>query len=103
MGTLLIRTGTGKMVIDQNGTASFFATPFFHGTAISLVLRTDRALSLQTALEAVYDTTSIVFNDYEGVRGLTSLRLTDHAGAFSNRAIGKKLRNIVITFISATR
>jgi anti-anti-sigma regulatory factor/anti-sigma regulatory factor (Ser/Thr protein kinase) len=99
-GHLSIWTGTGKMVIDQNGNASFFATPFFHGTAINLILHTDRPLSLQTALEAVYDTPSIVFNDYEGVRGLTSLRLTDHASAFSNRATGKKLRNIVLNLLA---
>jgi len=59
-----------KMVIDQNGNASFFATPFSTGTAINLILHTDRPLSLQTALEAVYDTPSIVFNDYEGYAGL---------------------------------
>jgi len=98
-GLLSIWTGTGKMVIDSSGHAEFFEVPFFRGTAVDFSLRTDRSLSLQKAIDAVYDTTSIVFNDYEDIQGLARFKLTDQASAFSDRAIGKKMRNMVLNIL----
>ncbi len=98
-GFLSIWSGRGKLVIDQSGRAEYYAVPHFHGTAVNFLLQYDRGLSLQTAIDAVYDPASIVFNDYEGVRGLATFKLTDHAMAFSDRAIGKKLRNIVLNIL----
>jgi hypothetical protein len=98
-GHLSIWSGTGKLVIDQSGRAEYYVAPYFNGTAVNFLLQTDRGLSLHTAIEAVYDPASIVFNDYEGIRGLATFKLTDHASAFSDRAIGKKLRNIVLNVL----
>ena len=98
-GYLSIWTGAGRMVIHSNGHADFHEVPFYQGTAIDFALRYDRPLSLKTAIDAVYDPDSIVFLNYERERGICSVRLTEHASAFSDRSIGKKLRTVVLNVL----